>query len=448
MEAENFLASAFGTRLLIESKPDGWRRLVSVARTWQPSRLKGIQVSPEFGAPFLAATQVFDLRPVPRKWLSLNRTSDYAERYVKDATIVVTCSGSVGRATLVHDATTDILISHDLLRVEARDEKWWGWLYAYLRAPTVRAMMKAAQYGHIIKHLETHHLDALPIVEPEGDEIFERSSVGARQILNRRNSARRKMLEAERLFEEQFPPIEADFNEAAFSVRASADVFAGRRRFDAWTYNPESRAIEQRLMGGSADWSSLRGTGSEVWLPNRFKRIPAADGVELIDSSQIFELNPDYNRQISRSGIQDRNDGYVQPGWLMMSRSGQVYGLLGSVAMATSQHEGKVVSDDVIRIAPGEGITSGYLYMALGHHKLGRPRVKSLAYGSSIPHIEPEDLKAFSIPRLRDELEAEIAELVEEAFLDWATADEIENHLGRDAERVIGRFLAQRSDPS
>ena len=52
----------------------------------------------------------------------------------------------------------------DLLRIDARNPDWWGWIYAYLRAPTVRKMMKAAEYGHIIKHLEAHHLDSLPIV--------------------------------------------------------------------------------------------------------------------------------------------------------------------------------------------------------------------------------------------------------------------------------------------
>ena len=67
MEAENFLASGFGTRLAIESKAAGWTRLVDVARTWQPSRLKGIQVSPEFGTPFLAATQVYGVRPITEK---------------------------------------------------------------------------------------------------------------------------------------------------------------------------------------------------------------------------------------------------------------------------------------------------------------------------------------------------------------------------------------------
>ena len=72
-EAETYLASGFGIRRAIEARPAGWVRLLEPASVWQPSRLKGILVSPEFGTPFLAATQVFDLRPIPRKWLASSK---------------------------------------------------------------------------------------------------------------------------------------------------------------------------------------------------------------------------------------------------------------------------------------------------------------------------------------------------------------------------------------
>lgn len=163
MEAETYLSSGFAFRTAIESKRGGWARLATVARVWMPGRLKGIQVSRDFGTPFLAATQVFDIRPVPRKWLSLDRTEDAASRFVTPGMILVTCSGSVGRATLAYAPHERTLISHDLLRVESMDASQHGWLYAYLHAPQTRAMTVGAHYGHIIKHLETSHLEALPI---------------------------------------------------------------------------------------------------------------------------------------------------------------------------------------------------------------------------------------------------------------------------------------------
>lgn len=131
----------------------------------------------------------------------------------------------------------------------------------------------------------------------------------------------------------------------------------------------------------------------------------------------------------------------------MMSRSGQVYGLLGSVAMATHQHSGKIVSDDVIRIVSSEGLRAGYLYVAIGHSVLGRPRAKALAYGSSIPHVEVEDLKQLSIPRLTLSIEGQVANLAEEAFRLWSDADEAERSIADIAESTISDFLSMESFP-
>ncbi|MBJ3778827.1 restriction endonuclease subunit S domain-containing protein [Acuticoccus mangrovi] len=445
MEAENYLASGYGTRISIEAKERGWARLHTVANISQPSRLKGTVVSQEFGKPYLSATQIFDVRPFSRRFLSLGKIKVPKALEVDGGEILVTRSGSVGRATLAHSVHVGHIISDDLLRIDAIDPDWWGWIYAYLRAPTVREMMKAAQYGHIIKHLETHHLDELPIITPSVPRIITECQAATEKILDSRNQAFLKINEAEALFEKQFPTSETAADASAFIRRASEALFRNRRRFDAWSHNPEKEEIERRLNASCKGWTTLEEAGCEVWLPNRFKRIPAEDGVELIDSSQIFELNPDYNRRISAAGIADKNNGRVEPGWIMMSRSGQVYGLLGSVAMATEQHAGKVVSDDVIRIAPSEDLRPGYLYVAISHSSLGRPRAKALAYGSSIPHVEVEDLKGFSIPRLTPEIEKQISDLAEEAFKLWSEADERENAIADTAEAEITDFLSRKT---
>ena len=162
MEAETFLSRGYGIRLGIKSQT-GWLSLSALAHVWQPSRLKGIQVSSEVGTPFLAATQVLDLQPRPRKWLALARTSEAAQRFVQRGQILVTCSGAVGRATLAYAPHLQTLITHDLLRVDPLNPADRGWTYAYLRAPRVRAMMGSTRYGHMIKHLEPAHLKSLPV---------------------------------------------------------------------------------------------------------------------------------------------------------------------------------------------------------------------------------------------------------------------------------------------
>ncbi len=445
MEAENFLSPGFAVRHGITSKPQGWTPLSDLANVWQPSRLKGIQVAPDFGTPFLAATQVFDQLPVARKWLSLERTSDYAQRYVGQGTILVTCSGTVGRATVADDSISGILISHDLLRVDAFDQADRGWIYGYLRSPTIRAVMASAQYGHMIKHLETGHLDALPVISPTSPAQARHANDSYEKIVAARNRAKALILQAEQMLVELVGPYGSKPNdgEVGFST-SSASLFAGRRRFDASCHAPAVGAIEQHLARNAARMVSLRSMGCEIWLPNRFKRIPAEDGVELVDSSSIFEINPDFRRRISASGVNDRNYGRVERDWILMSRSGQTYGLLGSVVLATSQLNDKIVTDDVIRIVSGPSLHPGYLHLLLSHEILGRPRVKSLAYGSSIPHIDVEDLLEFAIPRFNARREQLLGELVVDAFAAWSEADQLENELGERADEAIREFIRER----
>ncbi len=200
MEAENYLAGGYGIRLAMEARKAGWTSMGKLAKVWQPSRLKGIQVSREFGHPYLAATQVFDLRPVPRKFLSLDKIRDADDLFVANGQILVTRSGSVGRATLAHKPHEQVIISDDLLRVVPKQERLWGWLYAYLRAPQTRAMMTSAQYGHVIKHLEVSHLNALPMPVLR-DELLENFRAKVQSILDARNQAQAFLMDAESRFE-------------------------------------------------------------------------------------------------------------------------------------------------------------------------------------------------------------------------------------------------------
>ena len=448
MEAETYLATGYAVRLTIESVRSGWVELSTVADVWQPSRLKGIQVGPEFGTPFLAATQVFDIRPIPRKWLAIDRTLNASDRFVKRGTILVTCSGSVGRSTLAFSPHVNTLITHDLLRVEARDKKHWGWLYAYLRAPKVRAMMTGSRYGHIIKHLEASHLQILPIPIVK-DSLLDVFNSKVAEILELRDRANEKTLEAETHFESALGPLSVlDVGESGFVVGAASSFFTGRRRMDALPHNPAVFEIRKHLASNGKGFSQIGKSGFRVWLPGRFRRIPAEEGVDLVNTSDLFEINPDIVRRIADGDFGDPNKGRVEPHWLLMSRSGQIYGLIGNLVLATDALKGKVISDDAIRIAPADNaiMRTGYILTALSHPTLGRPLVKSIPYGSSIPHIEPADLDYLDVVRLNRQDENRIADIAEQSAELRGRADVLEQRLGAEAEGIIDRFVGKRHE--
>ena len=156
LDGESYLTDGFQYRYRIESMPHT-RIVRELARVWQPSRLKGVKVRSVAGLPFLAATQAFDIRPVPRKWLSKTHISKLDSRYVSRGTILVTCSGNIGDAIVSYTAHEGLVISHGLIRVDPYTSDDTGYLYTYFRTRHGRAVMRSSQYGNVIKHMEPEH---------------------------------------------------------------------------------------------------------------------------------------------------------------------------------------------------------------------------------------------------------------------------------------------------
>ncbi len=138
-------------------------------------------------------------------------------------------------------------------------------------------------------------------------------------------------------------------------------------------------------------------------------------GLSYVNSEPIFKINPELAKFLTPAKGINFDSYMVRRGWLLMARSGQVYGINGQAILANEWHEKKVISEHIIRIVPDQGIRPGYLQTVLSHPTLGKPLVVSRAYGTSVPELAPEDVEQLPIPRLEVELEDEIAELAERA---------------------------------
>jgi hypothetical protein len=441
MEAETYLSGGYGLRLALQERPNGWVPLSQLARVWQPLRLKGTLVPEGVGTPFLAATQVFDVRPIPRKWLAIEKTNNASDRFLKPGTIVVTCSGAVGRATLAYDAHADTLISHDLLRVEPRTSSQQGWIYAYLRSQQARAMMNSAQYGHIIKHLETSHLDALPtpVVRNDIAADFQRQ---VERILELRNEAHNLSRQAEALFSKHIGPIKIEDAETGYSISAS-QLTSKRRRFEANYHSIVSSAILKRFAVIGAKTVPLSTIAERVWWMTRFRRFYGDAGIPYLSADELFTTNGVESKKILVEPGDGHEDFYVKEGWLVMACSGQVYGLNGACTLITPHHENTFFSHDLIRIvAKRSEVLPGYLLTALSHPILGRPLLMRAAYGTSIPHLDPGDVAAFPVVRLGQANESQISALAQSAADARAAADVLERKIAADAGILVDKFLA------
>ena len=442
MEASAYLLEGYGLRRLMEGR-QGHILFNTLATTFHPPRTATVLVDADEGTPYLTASQTFHRRPFPRKWIALNKLREGTDLEVSQRTILMTRSGTVGRTTLAFTPHLSSLISDDLLRVKPLVERAWGWVYAYLRAPKTRAMMVSQQYGHVIQHLEASHLRALPVPSVT-DSTMESFTWRATQVLELREQAYRSVNEAEQHFEACLgsSDIPANAGETGFVVPSITGSF----RLDAAHHSPVVSSLRDHFKRNALTVESLDKCGFDVWVPGRYKRVPVdTGGVQYLDSSDLFVMNPNIDKRLADHGFGDPYGGRVEPGWILMASSGQVYGNIGGAVLATNFHLGKALANHVIRIKPrpGADARAGYVLTALTHPFLGRPLVKSLAFGSSVPEISPSALSELGIPRLAKSDEDTIADLMEGSFLLHSIADAIEGELAFEAESVIDHFIGK-----
>ena len=343
MEAESYLTDGYGVRLAIEAKPTGWLRFDRFASASAPPRIKQVLVPPDNGVPYLNTSQVFDLRPKPRKWLAMGRTKSAEARLIKEGTILVMASATVGRAIVATKAHENAIISHHFMRVRPLDARFAGWVYAYLRSPQGQAMMRGSQYASVIRHIEPHHLATLPVPDVS-QEIAQTFNEKIAEIVACRNNAARLRISAEAMFADAVGAVASADKEEGFSVRLSLAA-NGRRRLEAAYHTPHVQAIIRSFK----KWEALGKITKRVWWGNRFKRHYGENGIPYLSADDVFTTNSYAATRI----LVDPEDGheafFVKRGWIVMACSGQTYGLNGAATIATEWHENTFFSHDMIQ---------------------------------------------------------------------------------------------------
>lgn len=444
LEASSYLTDGYGKRRLIESQPAGWTEFQEVADVWQPSRLKGVVVRQGAGLPFLSAGQVFEADPTVRKWLARSRVPNEEARYVNQDWLLLSCSGDVGRVTAVYPQLEGVIVTHDLLRLVPKSSADFGWLYAFLRTSTFKDIARTSQYGHMIKHLEPEHVQNMPIVMPSPD-IREHANRVVTELLSKRREALSLRKSAEELYEKLVAPNGLPIAGTTHASVSTRDLVSSRRRLDATFSTPRIAAIQEAIRRTSTlKPASVREVTKSVEFGSRFKRFFGEKGSPYRSAAELFDLNAPVTKRIFSALVEHPSDYILRKGWLIMACSGQVYGLNGRAMLLGDRHDGVFGSHDLIRIVPDEDlIDTGYLLTALTHPELGRPMVIRNAYGTSIPHLDPIDIRELKVPRFELKQEEEIGRLARRAAVLRDEADDLEDAITGLAEDIVRSFAAQ-----
>ena len=286
-------------------------------------------------------------------------------------------------------------------------------------------MIRRQIYGTSVVHIEPEHLFDLPVLRLDravenriGEAVLEAQRTISEGI---RESSSLTGKSSQPASADQEPedklPWTLDAPQAAggrIGDVSNADVSGPGRRLTASYYLPRDVAAAQALDRAVDSRDRL----ADVCKPDGiykgpiFKRVIALEaehGRPYVMPSQLERLEVGVRRYLSKVHGSLLNALEIRSPMILVTRSGKS---LGKVLFVRPDLDDLVASDDLIRIvADPEKIHPGYLFAYLSS-RVGKVVVSRQVYGTSVVHIEPEQLFDLPVLRVGRERERELGEAV------------------------------------
>lgn len=193
-----------------------------------------------------------------------------------------------------------------------------------------------------------------------------------------------------------------------------SDVLVRGKRLEASVFDVEAKQARDIVFNGKCmPLLGEDGLIKEAYYPGRFKRMYCSKlkGEGFYIPSQMIDIYPKAEKFISKNTEYNLQDLKLKRNTLLLTRSGTI----GKIAIVSKTIEGKIFSDDVIRVTFKNEIDLGYAYAFL-KSKLGNLILCTNGYGSVITHLEPEHLKEIFIPETSLKIKEKIHNLIMRSY--------------------------------
>jgi type I restriction enzyme S subunit len=377
-----------------------------------------IVTDPRRGRPYVSARDLVQAEISPADYLSFRHGDLLNELELKEGMILVTCSGmNLGRAIWTRSDMDGLCASHDLIRIEpSSQDSTPGYVYAFLASRFGHVAIRRQIYGGNIKHIEPNQLEQLPV--PRFGKAFERKVhalvVEAASLRAEASAVLAKAREdvARELDAPQVAP--PGFSTNGVSFNAIRDT----RRLDAFFHNQSAATLDawaKRHPNGN--WQ-LREVARVFDVPP-FKHIyvEAGHGVPFFTSGDLFDLERTTDKYLSRTQTRDLRRYVLERGWVLLARSGQLGGIIGTPQFADSSLDKATTSDHVIRVVPrSDVVPPGYLFAYLSCRGIGYPLLTRTMTGASVPALWPMYLDNVAVVKASAAFMKKVDRVVQDAF--------------------------------
>ena len=347
--------------------------------------------------PIFQPSSIVDIDPTPDGYIShLTKT------------ILMTCSGTIGKVSYVSETLDHKIFSHDLLRIDCKNTIDRGYIYTYLKSKTGNKILLTNRYGAVITHIEPEHLATVPIPDAS-PEIKGRIHNLIMDSYKLRDESNYLIHEAANLLikELDLPDIQTlkencriNPSVESFSVKLSAL----EKRLDASYHTPVINAIVEHLKMHAKEITKVGDPkiSKDVILPGRFKRVYVEEeyGRVFIGGKQLGELDPSNKKYLSLVHHKNRIAKQLElhENMSLITCSGTI----GKVALVGKHWENWTANQHIIRVVPANRDIAGYLNIFLSS-EYGHELITHFTYGSVVDEIDDEHIRQVVVPLLKNE---------------------------------------------
>ena len=378
-----------------------------LAEAAYPTRFKRILIE-KSDFPLILPSQILELNPKPKGYLSPICETDFEILKVKKGQILITRSGTIGNCSLVGETLAGKTMSDDIIRITPKKEMDTGFLYAFLRSKIGNALVRTNQYGAVVKHIEPEHLEDIPIPNPP-DTLKKKIHDLIIKSYDLRDESNALLDKAEAMLYEalDLPPLDKlkprYFDSSSGPRNYSVKLSKLGGRVDGSYHIPLVESIIKQLNKGAAEVTTVGDPriSSRVILPGRFARVYVEEGQGTVffGGKQLLELDPSNKKYLSLThhGERIKKELRLEENMVMITVSGTV----GKVTLAPKHWEGWTANQHIIRIVTSSLDISGYLYVFLATD-YGHELITRFTYGAVVDEIDAWQVSQIAVPILKD----------------------------------------------
>jgi type I restriction enzyme S subunit len=376
------------------------------ATAYHRGRFKRIYID-KSGIPIFQPSQILEIYPKPYKFISEFTDTNIDALKVKTGQILLSCSGTIGKVSIVTDRLNEQVFSHDLIRVNSKNKNEIGYIYAYLLSDIGNTILVTNNYGAVIKHIEPEHLENVPIPNPK-KEIKERIHNLIMASFELRDQANELIDQAEKFLVDAlnlpaFDTLQPNYYDTKSKVKTyNVRLDLLNNRFDGSYHNPIVINIIDHLLDNAESIKTLSDLCSDITMPGIFKRnyVSKEEGVPFLGTNDILQLSPNVEKFLSKTThktLIEKQLSVKENTILITDR-----GTIGNVALVPEYYEkgNWAISQNSIRLVPNSNKLAGYIYIFL-NSEYGKALSKRETYGAVIDMIDPNNARQIPIPILK-----------------------------------------------